>query len=112
LNVFQSRSKKYPENNKLKKFTHRIVVLFLAFGCSFANADDYPSKVVTMIVPFAAGGPTDTVARLISQSMGTALKQQVIVENVGGASARKPSKKKRDGQAPREAACAYSTTTP
>jgi tripartite-type tricarboxylate transporter receptor subunit TctC len=57
----------------------------LAFGCSFAQADDYPSKVITMIVPFAAGGPTDTVARLIAQSMGTTLKQQVIVENVGGA---------------------------
>jgi tripartite-type tricarboxylate transporter receptor subunit TctC len=45
----------------------------------------YPTKTITMIVPFAAGGPTDTVARLVAQSMGTALKQQVIVENVGGA---------------------------
>jgi tripartite-type tricarboxylate transporter receptor subunit TctC len=69
----------------MKKVTRCIVVLLLAFGCSFAQADDYPSKVITMIVPFAAGGPTDTVARLIAQSMGTTLKQQVIVENVGGA---------------------------
>jgi tripartite-type tricarboxylate transporter receptor subunit TctC len=45
----------------------------------------YPTKPITMLVPFAAGGPTDTVARLTAQSMGTALKQQVIVENVGGA---------------------------
>jgi tripartite-type tricarboxylate transporter receptor subunit TctC len=59
--------------------------LLWTFGCSLAQADDYPSKVITMIVPFAAGGPTDTVARLIAQSMGTTLKQQVIVENVGGA---------------------------
>ena len=38
-----------------------------------------------MIVPFAAGGPTDTVGRLVAESMTTALGQQVIVENVGGA---------------------------
>lgn len=50
-----------------------------------AHAQEYPNKVITMIVPFAAGGPTDTVARLLAQSMGTDLKQQIIVENVGGA---------------------------
>jgi tripartite-type tricarboxylate transporter receptor subunit TctC len=48
-------------------------------------AQEYPNKVVTMIVPFTAGGPTDTVARLISVPMTKALKQQVIVENVDGA---------------------------
>jgi tripartite-type tricarboxylate transporter receptor subunit TctC len=45
----------------------------------------YPTKTITMIVPFAAGGPTDTVARLVAQSMGNTLKQTVLVENVGGA---------------------------
>lgn len=50
-----------------------------------AVAQDYPTKPITMIVPFAAGGPTDTVARLLAQSMTTTLKQQVIVENAGGA---------------------------
>src|SRR5437773_668313 len=54
-------------------------------GIALVHADEYPSKIVTMIVPFSAGGPTDTVARLISQVMSTELKQQVIVENVGGA---------------------------
>lgn len=49
------------------------------------QADDYPSKPITMIVPFSAGGPTDTVARLIAQPMSTFLKQQVVIENVGGA---------------------------
>ena len=48
-------------------------------------AQQYPSKVITIIVPFAAGGPTDTVARLLAQAMGTSLKQQIIVENIGGA---------------------------
>ena len=49
------------------------------------KAQDYPTKVITMVVPFAAGGPTDTVARLITAPMSKTLKQQVIVENVGGA---------------------------
>jgi len=50
-----------------------------------AQADTYPSKVISLVVPFAAGGPTDTVARVIAQAMGNDLKQQVIVENVAGA---------------------------
>jgi tripartite-type tricarboxylate transporter receptor subunit TctC len=45
----------------------------------------YPTKTITMIVPFAAGGPTDTVARLVAQAMGNTLKQTIVVENVGGA---------------------------
>ena len=48
-------------------------------------ADQFPSKVITIIVPFSAGGPTDTSARLLAQYMGQALKTQVIVENVAGA---------------------------
>jgi tripartite-type tricarboxylate transporter receptor subunit TctC len=51
----------------------------------WAQAQTYPDKTVTVIVPFAAGGPTDTVARLVAQSMGSTLKQQLIIENVGGA---------------------------
>lgn len=50
-----------------------------------AFAQDYPSKVITMIIPFAAGGPTDTVGRLIGQAMSDSLKSQVIIENVAGA---------------------------
>jgi len=50
-----------------------------------AGAQEYPNKVITMVVPFTAGGPTDTVARLLGAPMTKALKQQVIVENVGGA---------------------------
>ena len=49
------------------------------------SAQKYPEKVITVIVPFTAGGPTDTVARLLAQPMTKMLKQQVIVENVGGA---------------------------
>jgi tripartite-type tricarboxylate transporter receptor subunit TctC len=49
-----------------------------------AQADDYPSRTVTMIVPYPAGGPTDQTARQIAQSMSQTLKQSVIVENVSG----------------------------
>ncbi len=45
----------------------------------------FPTKPVTMIVPFAAGGPTDTVARMLGGAMQTVLKQTVLVENVAGA---------------------------
>lgn len=47
--------------------------------------DNYPTQPITVIVPFSAGGPTDTVARLVAQSMSTDLGQQVLVQNVGGA---------------------------
>ena len=49
------------------------------------HAQDYPARTISVIVPFAAGGPTDTVTRLVAQSMARSLKQTVIVENVGGA---------------------------
>jgi tripartite-type tricarboxylate transporter receptor subunit TctC len=48
-------------------------------------ADPYPAKPVTIVVPFAAGGPTDTVARTLGAAMTKSLGQQVIIENVGGA---------------------------
>src|SRR4051812_3211829 len=50
-----------------------------------AQAQDYPSRVVTMIVPFSAGGPADALARVLAQSMTDNLKQQAIVENATGA---------------------------
>jgi tripartite-type tricarboxylate transporter receptor subunit TctC len=54
-------------------------------GSTGANAQDFPSQSVTIVVPFAAGGPTDTVARLLGEAMSKDLGQQVIVENVTGA---------------------------
>lgn len=50
-----------------------------------AGAQSYPERGITMVVPFAAGGPTDTVARLVAESMSKELGQQIVVENVGGA---------------------------
>ncbi len=66
------------------KFLQSVACLAL-LGSAVAHAQEYPTKTITMVVPFAAGGPTDTVARLVAQSMGVKLKQQIIVENVGGA---------------------------
>ena len=48
-------------------------------------AQDYPNRTISIVVPFAAGGPTDTVTRLVAQSMSKTLGQSVIVENVAGA---------------------------
>jgi tripartite-type tricarboxylate transporter receptor subunit TctC len=62
-----------------------LMIGLMLVAASPAAAQSYPTKVITMLVPFAAGGPTDTVARLVGQAMSTSLKQQIIVENVGGA---------------------------
>jgi tripartite-type tricarboxylate transporter receptor subunit TctC len=50
-----------------------------------ANAQDWPSRPLTMVVPFAAGGPVDVIARIVQRRLGEVLGQQIIVENVGGA---------------------------
>jgi len=50
-----------------------------------AAAQEWPTRPVTMVVTFAAGGPNDTVARILAPRMSEVLGQQVIIENVGGA---------------------------
>src|SRR5919198_5318099 len=45
----------------------------------------YPERPITMIVPFAAGGPTDVVARIVAENMSRTLGQQIVIENVSGA---------------------------
>jgi tripartite-type tricarboxylate transporter receptor subunit TctC len=57
----------------------------LSLISSAATAQDWPSRPVTMIVPYAAGGPVDTVGRIMAQGLTEVLGQQVIVENIGGA---------------------------
>jgi tripartite-type tricarboxylate transporter receptor subunit TctC len=61
-----------------------------------ASAQNYPTKPMTMIVPFAAGGPTDVLGRTVAQRMSQVLGQQVIVENVGGAGGMTGSKRVAD----------------
>jgi tripartite-type tricarboxylate transporter receptor subunit TctC len=62
-----------------------IVAGLALLGIAPLNAQEYPNKVITVIVPFTAGGPTDAVARLLSVPMSKILGTQMIVENVGGA---------------------------
>ena len=60
----------------------QLLVAVSAFAAALsASAQDYPTRTVTMIVPYAAGGPTDTVARVLAQSMTKSLGQSVVVEN-------------------------------
>jgi tripartite-type tricarboxylate transporter receptor subunit TctC len=54
---------------------------------ALAQAETFPSKPITLIVPFPAGGPTDTVARIMSEHMGKTLGQSILVETVTGAGA-------------------------
>ena len=70
---------------------NRIKLLALAVTCvlgmaATATAQNFPSRPITIVVPFAAGGPTDTVARIVAEHMRTSLGQPLIVENVVGAS--------------------------
>ena len=71
----------------MTSFTRRaILATTAALALSgTAMAQEFPTKPITMIVPFAAGGPTDIIARIVGESMSRTLGQQVIIENVAGA---------------------------
>jgi tripartite-type tricarboxylate transporter receptor subunit TctC len=60
-------------------------LLGVAIACAPASAQDYPTKPITLVVPFPAGGGNDALARLVAEKMSRALGQQVVVENRGGA---------------------------
>ena len=69
----------------MKRFCAALALSMLLAGPG-AQAQDYPNRtIITIVVPFAAGGPTDTVTRLVAEAMSKDLGQQIIVENVGGA---------------------------
>jgi len=66
------------------------IVVGALMGCAAwsaqANAQPFPSRPITLVVPFAAGGPTDTLARILSERIAAELRTNVVVENVAGAS--------------------------
>jgi tripartite-type tricarboxylate transporter receptor subunit TctC len=68
----------------VKKLQAAVLAALLAATVP-AAAQDFPTKPMTMVIPFAAGGPTDVLGRVVAQRMGEILKQTVVVENVGGA---------------------------
>src|ERR1700727_2661761 len=82
---------------KITRSSLRVNIVLAAFATLLAGAGfigaaelaraahEWPSRPITMIVPFAAGGPTDVVGRIIAQRLGEVLEQQIVVENVGGA---------------------------
>lgn len=69
----------------MRIFFFAISLLIAAMTAGNAVAEVYPSRPITMIVPFGAGGPTDVIARILAQRMGQSLGQTVVVENISGA---------------------------
>lgn len=70
----------------MKSALRTAIAALAAFGVTAAPAfAQYPEKPITAIVPFAAGGPTDVVTRLVAEHMSRTLGQQIVVENIGGA---------------------------
>jgi tripartite-type tricarboxylate transporter receptor subunit TctC len=69
-------------------FARALAALFLAaciLGTGAASAQTYPSRPITLVVPYPPGGATDAIARIVQDSMSQSLGQQMVVENIGGA---------------------------
>jgi tripartite-type tricarboxylate transporter receptor subunit TctC len=62
-----------------------LAALALAFAIVPANAQDYPSRSITLVVPYAAGGGNDVMARIVAEKMSRTLGQQIVIENRAGA---------------------------
>src|SRR5258708_35175216 len=90
------------------------------FGTSLvplgARGADFPAKPITLVVPFAAGGAIDMLARLIAQQAGAALEQPIVIDNRGGAAgligAASGAKAERDGYTLLMASAAQGTIPP
>src|SRR3954470_2090678 len=79
----------------------RLIAFVFTFVSTVAAAQDYPTKPVIIVVPAAAGGPTDTLTRVLASAMGNAMKTQFVIENAGGAGGiigiNKAAKARADG---------------
>jgi tripartite-type tricarboxylate transporter receptor subunit TctC len=73
-----------------------VAGVFVFAGSAFAQ--NYPTRPITMIIPFAAGGPTDVLGRIVGARMSEVLGQQVVIENVGGAGGMTGSKRVMDAR--------------
>src|SRR5947208_9087181 len=71
----------------LRRLARAALIALLATSAAMpGQAEEFPSRLITLIVPFPAGGPSDALARAITQRMAIELKQGIVVENIGGAS--------------------------
>jgi tripartite-type tricarboxylate transporter receptor subunit TctC len=70
----------------MRKATLAVALIAILSGAVAAQADNYPSHPITMLVGFPPGGPTDTLSRILADSMGRTLGQSVVIETVSGAS--------------------------
>ena len=82
----------------MKRKTIAAVFAGLLALTGTAGAQGFPDHPITMVIPFAAGGPTDVLGRVMAQRMGEILKQTVIVENVGGAGGMTGGKRVADAR--------------
>ena len=82
----------------MKIIAYAAAVGLLLALTGFANAQIFPDRTLTMVIPFAAGGPTDVLGRVMAQRMGEILGQTVIVENIGGAGGMNGGKKVADSK--------------
>ena len=71
--------------NRMPLMPRLIIGLLVLAALSSSAVAQYPNKPITVIVPFAAGGPTDVISRLVCEHMSRKLGQPIIVENIGGA---------------------------
>jgi len=69
----------------MKALVTAVAIAAMAAGLNAAAAQPYPSRTITMIAPFPAGGPSDSLARILSEPIRAALGQPVVIENVAGA---------------------------
>src|SRR5262245_54431387 len=83
-------------SSRLRAAAFAMMLAGIGAAWSAAWAQGYPTKPMTMIIPFAAGGPTDVLGRVMAQRMSEILGQQVVVENVGGAGGMTGSKRVAD----------------
>src|SRR5450759_956577 len=84
--------------NPMKRTILSTALAMLLALAGSASAENFPDRTLTMIIPFAAGGPTDVLGRVMAQRMGEVLGQTVIVENVGGAGGMTGSKRVADAK--------------
>ena len=70
----------------MRGFARTLVAIGLALAATGASAQNYPSKPITIVVPFAAGSGTDSIARIVGQQLSVAFNQSVVIENKVGAS--------------------------